>query len=425
MAEVIAALEAAGLDLDEADRRWLAGIAAAAATPGEFVVAADEGIGGHELALLDFDPADAAALRRLGRVIAVPAAPDIRTALAVAGSAAQGRIQPYPADIDFFERVHVLASTREAAQRRLAELVRSDALRIDSLPGFDLEELYFGRLPAHLTDASRGDLGLAWTLADVVAGTTTVGSPADGPPMRLSWDEAAADPGFVKLDWFVIDPAFGGPARVSKVVDATWEGPDGTVVGLDGRIDVDAQQVYLDAAAAALAERLTRALAAGDRERYLRAMEREVAIHARRQPPDFVKVTKRLYNLCRLSGRYAEALALHDLLAEPPARLHQTRAVLKLIARAGASDPPHACADLVALLDDLTDPLGDDPACLGAVASCRAAAATPTADGLRAALLALDAALAERVNAAFRSRLHAHAPIAALLAEIEARHSQE
>jgi hypothetical protein len=39
------------------------------------------------------------------------------TALALSGSAAQNRIHRFPADIDFFERVHIRADTQERGLR--------------------------------------------------------------------------------------------------------------------------------------------------------------------------------------------------------------------------------------------------------------------------------------------------------------------
>ena len=90
---LIAGIEAAGVAVDsEAALSWLRGVAEAAATPDEFAVAADHGLGGHELALLDFEPATAERLRQIGSLIAAPPVPGVRTALAISGSAAQGRI---------------------------------------------------------------------------------------------------------------------------------------------------------------------------------------------------------------------------------------------------------------------------------------------------------------------------------------------
>src|SRR5262245_60209122 len=55
-----------GLDRDAA-RDWVRAVTIATATPGEFSRTFDGEFGGHELALIDFDPAAAARLRQIGR----------------------------------------------------------------------------------------------------------------------------------------------------------------------------------------------------------------------------------------------------------------------------------------------------------------------------------------------------------------------
>ena len=409
----IAAIRAAGNEVDEAGAAWVAAVLAAAATPGEFAIA-DE-VGGHELALLDFEPGSAERLRRLGRTIATAPAADVGVALAVAGSAAQGRVQPFPADADFFERVHVVAATREAALRRLGELVRATVERVEAEPGFALEEVFFGLLPERLAAGQAHRIGsaLAWRFRDVVAGAVELTVPGEAAG-RVSWEAAAADPGFVKLDWFVTDRGLGGPMRVSKVIDPTWEGPEGRVASLDGAIDGEFQQVYLAATAAALAGRLVGS-AAGDRAAYVAAMEREVVAYGRREPPDFGKVAKRLYNLCRLTGRFGEALVVRELLAAPPARLHQARAALEVAAVDCDGEPGRDLANLAALLTDLEGVLADDDPCREATAACRGALAAGEVAEVRRALTELDGLLRERVNEGFRSRLLEHPATAALL----------
>jgi hypothetical protein len=423
VAALIAGIEQAGVAVDEtAALAWLAAVAEAATTPAEFAVAG-EGFGGHELALLDFDPAKATQLRRIGRLVATPAAADVRPALAIAGSAAQGRIQPYPADADFFERVHILAPTEAAARRRLAETLRATVARVQALDGFTLEEVVFGRLPAGTPKQALGwhGSGIAWSLAEVVAGAKTIALP-DRPPLVVAWEEAAADPGFVKADWFLTDPALGGPARVSKVVDATWQAPDGRILSLDGAIDPDFQQVYLDADAAAIAAHLTDELTLAERERYLTAMEGEVATYVGKRPPNYGKVAKRLYNHSRLTGRHAEALFLRELLDEPPARLYQARTLLEVVGVHAGQDPVAALAALSALLDDLADALAADPTCRDAAAACRELERPPTAAAIRDALATLDRVLEERTSHAFGERLRGYPPLAALLDDIARRH---
>lgn len=422
MAAAVAAVEAAGGTVDGAAARWLAGVLAATAAPGEFFSAA--GLHGHELALLDFDQGTAGALRRLGEAVATAPAPDLVVALAVSGSAAQGRVQPFPADTDYFERVHVLAPTREAALARLAAAVRATVERVEARPGFALEEVWFGALPERLAAAQAHRVGsaLAWRFADVVDGAVELRAPDGGIGERVTWGEAANDPGFVKLDWFVTDRTLGGPRRVSKVVDPTWTGPDGRAVGLDGAIDADFQQVYLAAAAAGVVRALHGG-GAGDRAAYVAAMERDIVAFLRRRPADYCKVAKRLYNLCRTTARYPEALFVRDLLVATPARLHRARAALEVAASGCGVDPrPEVVEVLAEQLDELARELADAVGCGGLVRECREALAARAGERVVAAVRELDVLLAERVNAGFGERLLGYGPTAALLAELEARY---
>ena len=383
------------------------------ATPGEFALSPDGEFGGHELVLLDFDPAAVARLRRIGRVIAAPAAAGVSSSLAIAGSAAQGRIQPYPADVDFFERIHIAAATIEDARGRLAELLRRNIAAVDQAAGFRLQEVCFGLcFGAHLR----------WTCEDVSAGMLDRRTPAGG-PLRVAWTDAAGDPGFIKLDWLLTDRTLGGPGQVTKVIDATWAAPDGSIVSLDGLLDADFQQVYLDRRSADLAILLTHGLPAAGRDEYLRLMEREVAKHCRADPADYVKVAKRLYNICRLTRRYAEALFIRELFDEPVAQLHQARARVELARRLPTSEAGPIVAEIVALMDDLLDGWirEETMADLREVVARLPRHVAP--DAVMETIDVLDRALATAASRGFAHRLRAYQPVAALLLEITARHA--
>lgn len=236
--EVLNVAGRAGIDLDRrAARAWLQAVSVAIATPGEFSRTTSGEFGGHELALIDFDPSAAARLRRIGRLIATPRADGMRAALAIAGSAAQGRIQPFPADADLFERLHFDAPDRETAIAALAGALRRNIEQTNARPELRFEEVHFGR---------RAGIALCWLPDEFVAGWIERRTAHDA-AIRLSWEAAAGDPGFVKIDWTLLDPELGGPGKVSKAIDATWQRPDGSIASLDGVIDTDFQQIYLDA----------------------------------------------------------------------------------------------------------------------------------------------------------------------------------
>ncbi len=432
---MIASIRAVGVAVDRAAaERWVLAVAEVLAEPGEFVVAPGLGVGGHELALLDFDEADSAVprLRRLGELVRTSEASDLQVAVAVAGSTAQLRIQPFPADVDFFERVHIAAPSREAAARRLAELVRSDALRDDLAPGLRLEDVLFGQ--------ERDGRPVRWEAAEIAAGNLAGAGDGRANDQPLTWTAAAADPGLVKVSWFLLDRGLGGPGWVSKVIDATWEGADGIVRSLDGAIDAEFQQVYLDAGGAELARRLTSFAGATERERYVQAMEREVLAHRRATPPNHGKAVKRLYNLCRLTDRRTEALYLRELFDDPAARLYEAQTMIRALIRQGGDDLLATLPLRRALLAELMAAVGTSSVGTGPTWSTVALAEaldacwthcpedepSPVATTeVARALRDLDSALGAYVDALFAHRLRAFPPIVRLLAEIEGRRSRD
>jgi hypothetical protein len=97
-----------GVELDEEEAlQWLTAISAAK-TGGDVVMDASTGVFGHKVSMLDFSPEDLAYFREIGRLVEFYDQPGVvETALALSGSAAQSRIQTYPGDCDYFERVNI------------------------------------------------------------------------------------------------------------------------------------------------------------------------------------------------------------------------------------------------------------------------------------------------------------------------------
>ncbi|HEY7035310.1 MAG TPA: hypothetical protein VH482_28485 [Thermomicrobiales bacterium] len=408
--ELVAVAGHAGIGLDrDAARDWLRDVTDAVATPGEFSRTIDGEFGGHELALIDFDPSAAARLRRIGRLIATPRGAGVDAALAIAGSAAQGRIQPFPADADFFERIHIAAPDRDVAADTLARVVRAQIEETNAHPGLRFEEVYFGR---------RRGVSLCWSPAEFAAGQIERRQ-ANGDVIRVGWVEAAGDPGFVKIDWTVVAAELGGPGKASKAIDATWQAPGGAIESLDGAIDADYQQIYLDAHAAELATTLTSGLAPDSRDQYVWHMEHEIAKYADREHGDYAKVAKRLYNLCRLTGRFAEAVYVRELFDEPPARLHQIRLRIELATLLTEAERSALAADLLGLAG------AERRWCEDAdrVRLCDWAEQLRAAGVLPAATEATADAARRLVSTAFERGLRAYPPISSLLDEIRSRHA--
>src|SRR5690606_333934 len=69
----------------------------------------DTGVFGHRVSMMDFSTEDLEHFRRIGRLVEFTEEPGVETALALSGSAAQSKIQTYPGDCDFFERINIQA----------------------------------------------------------------------------------------------------------------------------------------------------------------------------------------------------------------------------------------------------------------------------------------------------------------------------
>ncbi|MEW6225254.1 MAG: hypothetical protein AB1627_11555 [Chloroflexota bacterium] len=332
LAGMIESARRLGVEIDEAEAaQWMAAMEAEA-LGGDVVVDVDSGIFGHRVSMLDFTARDLARFRAIGEIVGFPdRPPEVRTALALSGSAAQGKVQSFPGDCDYFERVHITAPSREAACAILAREMRDKALATRVGPTFRLWEVKFGSYPF---DAERDGRPVhaggpvSWTADEVAAGTIEV--VRDGTPETLTWDQVAAEPGWCKLDWIVADPARRALANASNMLDATWEAPDGTITALDGVVDPYFQEVYLEAESLPLFTRVVSQLSADSVDDYVEQLEHEVVKYSTKDP-NYGKVARRLYNIFRLTGRYAEAVYLRELFDEPTTVLYQVAALIRTL----------------------------------------------------------------------------------------------
>ncbi len=332
LAGMIESARRLGVEIDEAEAaQWMAAMEAEA-VGGDIVVDVDSGIFGHRVSMLDFTARDLARFRAIGEIVGFPdRPPEVRTALALSGSAAQGKVQSFPGDCDYFERIHITAPSREAACAVLAREMRDKALATRVGPTFRLWEVKFGSYPF---DAERDGRPVhaggpvSWTADEVAAGTIEV--VRDGTPETLTWDRVAAEPGWCKLDWIVADPARRALANASNMLDVTWEAPDGTITALDGVVDPYFQEVYLEAESLPLFTRVVSQLSADSVDDYVEQLEHEVVKYSTKDP-NYGKVARRLYNIFRLTGRYAEAVYLRELFDEPTTVLYQVAALIRTL----------------------------------------------------------------------------------------------
>jgi hypothetical protein len=343
-----------GIELNEQEaEQWIAAMSAES-KGGDVVVDVDTGMFGHRAVMLDLAPADMARFQKIAPIVGFQDRPGVQTALALSGSAAQSKIQAFPADADFFERIHIKAPTREEACRILGEMMREKALSTMSGPTHRLWAVKLGSWEFDGTKDGkdfRKGFWVEWTPAEVESGEMTV-SAADGTARTLKWSDAAQNPGWCKLDWVVADPQRGQLANASNVLDPTWEGPDGKIVPLDGFLEPYFQEVYLDTEARPLFDRLIKELSTDAVDDYVKALEGEVYKYSVKHE-SWGKVARRMYNIFRLTGRYAEAAYIRELFDEPTAAMYQVAALVKTLEEASEGVTPFDREMLVKQTDQL------------------------------------------------------------------------
>jgi len=354
LAKVIESARRLGVEVNESEAsEWLAAIDVARAEA-EVDFDRRSGVYGHRVTMLDFDPADLAYFRRVADIVGFEDEPDIDTALALSGSAAQSRVQTYPGDCDYFERINVRADTRPQAERRFAEVFRAKALATLGSAVYRLTEVKFGSYPFDVIHRGRGQAkgsAISWSPQEIDEGRIIVET-TDGEAVKIFWDSCAEHPGWCKLDWIVADPIRGNVANASSMLDVTWEAPDGSIVALDGFIDSYFQEVYLEAESLPVFSKIASHVSPDALDAYVEALEGEVHKYLAKEPKNYGKAAKRMYNVFRYSGAYAEAAYIRELFDEPTAALYQIHAVVRALDEATESGSAISVESVIAELDD-------------------------------------------------------------------------
>lgn len=344
-----------GVEMDESEAlQWLSNMAAWK-NDDQVTIDQESGTFGHKVSMLDFSPADLAYFREIGKIVEFEDQPGVvETALSLSGSAAQSRIQSYPGDCDYFERVNIIAPTRQQACEILSDLMREKALSRFKGPNYRLIEVKYGNYPrAVLRGGERKKAGavISWNPHEVKAGFIEI-QELDGQSSHLKWDEVKEDPGWCKLDWVVADPVRGRVANASNVLDTTWEAPDGSITTLDGYLDPYFQEVYLDAQSIPIFSKLVKQVSAQALDEYIGMLEHEVYKYLA-ITPNYGKVAKRMYNIFRLSGKYQEAAYLRELFDEPATVLYQVWSLIGTLDNAADPDSSLTVQDVVNQADKL------------------------------------------------------------------------
>ena len=353
--QVLASAHRLGVELDEAKaNEWLQAIQD---TKNSQQVSVDPrtGIFGHKVTMLDFDPADLEHFRRIGRVVEFADQPGrVETALALSGSAAQSKVQKYPGDADYFERVNIIAPTREEACRILAEIMREKVKDTARGPFYEMIEVKFGSYPQ---DAQRQGKSvkagspISWKPGEVLAGKIEIET-LEGQPAVVTWEQASRDPGWCKLDWVVVDAVREVLVNASNMLDVTWQAPDGSITALDGFLDPYYQEVYLESESLTLFNKLSQHVSGDALDNYVDALEKEIRKYLTKDL-NYGKVARRLYNIFRLTGKYEAAAYVRELFDEPASMLYQVWSLIRTIDDTFTANPRFTLAHLLAHADKL------------------------------------------------------------------------
>ncbi|MBN2501784.1 MAG: hypothetical protein JXB38_13470 [Anaerolineales bacterium] len=331
---IIASAQRLGIEMDEEEAlQWLTAIASTQ-DYNDIVVDVNSGIFGHKVSMLDFSDAELAHFRAIGKLVEFEDQPGIvETALALSGSAAQSKIQTYPGDADYFERVNIKANTREEACSILGNIMRAKALDKFKGEDYQLIEAKLGSYPFEvIRDGYNIPAGspIAWKAEEIKAGKLNAKTP-DGKTVEILWENAAQNPGWCKLDWVVADLVRKSLVNASNMLDVTWEAPDGSITPLDGYLDPYFQEVYLEAESIPLFTKLAKHVSGDALDDYVSQLEGEVKKYVSKNPTNYGKAAKRMYNIFRLTGRYEEAAFLRELFDEPTTMLYQVWSLIRTI----------------------------------------------------------------------------------------------
>ena len=333
MQRIIESARRLGVELNEQEAiQWLVAVSSQSGAD-DVVQDQRQGIFGHRITLLDFSSERLAYFRKIGKLVEFLDEPGIvETALALSGSAAQSRIQSYPGDADFFERVNILAPTRGEACQILGRIMRDKALSTEKGETYQLIEVKYGSYPQAMETArgaQKAGAPVSWSPPEIRAGKIE-GKLADGSPYALTWEEAGQNPGWCKLDWVVADPVDQQLVNASNMLDVTWEAPDGAIEPLDGYLDPYFQEVYLESASVPIFTKLAKHVDSDALDDYVGQLEKEVRKYVTKDP-NYGKAAKRMYNIFRLTGRYQEAAYLRELFDEPTTVLYQVWSLIRTI----------------------------------------------------------------------------------------------
>ncbi|MFX1452409.1 MAG: hypothetical protein ACFFCM_16335 [Promethearchaeota archaeon] len=334
--QIIEAGRRIGVQIDEKKAmKWLVDMATAEICEDDLSIDNEKGVYGHKVTLLDFDADDLDRIKKIAEIIGIPDTEGIvETALSLSGSAAQGKVQRFPGDLDYFERVNIIAPTKEEACRIIGEVMRKKALERFCSTNYQLIEIKWGTfLENYMKKGNLIKAGspISWSANEVRQGFLDDMQDEKGNIVKIEWDYGEKEPGWCKLDWIIFEKDERRTVCVSNMLDVTWEGPGGNIIPLDGQLDPYFQEVYLEAGSIPLFTKLRENLTPDKLDNYVHALEGQVYKYTKEGEENYGKVAKRLYNIFRLTGQHKEAMFIRELFDEPAACLYQVWSLIETL----------------------------------------------------------------------------------------------
>lgn len=233
--------------------------------------------------------------------------------MAIAGTAIQGRVHPFPPDIDFDEHIDVVANTLDDAGRIAAQRIIDSIRRISGGAAPGRTDIEF----RHLLTFPGGGRGIRMSLGQVLAGNAV---------RVLGRAIASLNGGNMNTFWrgFLEDPADPRPANrrftdITRVVFVSARRPDGTVLMQAGG-NADFNLAYLEPPGQVPRTSL------GE---FAWAMCCDAVRRA--NAGKWLKAGKRAYNYFSTIGDTAHMAALEPVFRRPEARVEQFASVIESI----------------------------------------------------------------------------------------------
>lgn len=231
---------------------------------------------------------------------------------ALGGSGAQNRVQQFPGDVDFAERVHIDAPHDEAASIIAARLQNSVS-RMEADPGMLFKEIKTEyRLPDGSVDRLR------WNAEEIELGYKIM---PDGSQMGLA--DAVAGSRFVKIDAFSTQD--GRFKETTSALTLSYTTEDGIPMTFgQNRIQLERFQGVFLYGESDLLDRLAPVTEDTTRE-FIQLMDNQVVDYTRPGHEDYLKTAKRMFTRAQTEGDLETMNGLAPLFQGRAAALNEVK----------------------------------------------------------------------------------------------------